>query len=151
MQQQLRLRSRHNSKCSIWWQPAERHCFTSSPPWTSRFSSFKMVAIVLSQISNFLFLNFCLLTLTISIFKIQSAFHRNWIVKKVALVLNGFFIHNVQTVHIFCWQGYWKEKENLQIIFVGKQKGLNLLSIWWILWGGPRNMFVCTYCFWDFK
>ena len=29
--------------------------------------------------------------------------------KKVALV-NGFFIHVVQILHIFCWQGYWMRK-----------------------------------------
>ena len=32
MHQRLRLRSRHNSKCSIYSQPSDKHCLTNSRP-----------------------------------------------------------------------------------------------------------------------
>ena len=48
------------------------------------------------------FFYFLLLTLKTNIFKTQSTFPGNWIVKKVATAVNGFFIHVVSKLCIFC-------------------------------------------------
>ena len=85
MHQRLRLRSRHNSKCSIYSQPSDKHCLTNSRP-----------------LANKAFFYFLLLTLKTNIFKTQSTFPGNWIVKKVATAVNGFFIHVVSKLCIFC-------------------------------------------------
>ena len=83
MHQRLRLRSRHNSK------------FTLNHPTS-------IASQTHGRLQTMFFFYFLFLTLKTNIFKTQSTFPGNWIVKKVATAVNGFFIHVVSKLCIFC-------------------------------------------------